>query len=62
MTLWRRILGRTQEEGEVDQRIKQAEEKLADLERRANRVVPSLERRKRRNHWAETVEMLWEGR
>ncbi len=65
MSLWRRIFGGKPDHGDggVDERIKEAEQRLADLAARADRVVPELERRDQRNCWAESVHlMLWEAR
>lgn len=45
-----------------EERIAEAERKLEDLTERADKVAPALLARKRRNHWGESVDIIWEGR
>lgn len=48
---------------EPDLRAEAADERLRRIEARAARVAPALEQRRKRNHWAEAVQILWqEGR
>ncbi len=60
MSLWRRIFGGKPDHDDdgIDERLKEAEQRLADLAARADRVVPELERRDRRNCWAESIDLM----
>lgn len=44
-----------QHQEQPDARLTEAERRLRELRERADRVMPDLERRKRENHWTETI-------
>lgn len=60
---WRHVRSHDDEDGKTDGRLDHAERRLDELEKRAERVVPWLEGRRQRNHWAQAISEIYrEGR